>query len=43
VLMTNSRRIMGDKVNSLTVNILSCATTAVIFAASAGLVATWFM
>jgi Mn2+/Fe2+ NRAMP family transporter len=43
LLITNNRRIMGDKVNSLPLNILSCATVIVIFAASIGLVITWFI
>jgi NRAMP (natural resistance-associated macrophage protein)-like metal ion transporter len=43
MLMTGSRRIMGDQVNSRGIAILGWATTAIIFAASAGLVATWFL
>ncbi|MFE0752402.1 Nramp family divalent metal transporter [Inquilinus sp. NPDC058860] len=43
MLMTGSRRIMGDQVNSPGIAILGWATTAIIFAASAGLVATWFL
>ncbi|MGK9170149.1 divalent metal cation transporter [Inquilinus limosus] len=43
MLMTGSRRIMGDQVNSRGIAILGWATTGVIFAASAGLVATWFL
>jgi Mn2+/Fe2+ NRAMP family transporter len=43
MLMTNSRKIMGDRVNGLFTNILGWATTAAIFLASAGLVATWVM
>ncbi|UCI09630.1 Nramp family divalent metal transporter [Mesorhizobium sp. B1-1-8] len=43
LLMTNDRRIMGDQVNSRSANILGGITTAVIFAASAGLVASWFL
>ncbi|OPY98974.1 hypothetical protein A5906_30245 [Bradyrhizobium sacchari] len=43
LLITNNRLLMGDKVNSLPLNILSCATVIVIFAASIGLVVTWFM
>ncbi|MER9959724.1 Nramp family divalent metal transporter [Mesorhizobium sp. M0045] len=43
MLMTNSRRIMGDQVNSRSTNILGWATTAAIFSATIGLVATWFM
>ena len=43
MLMTNSRRIMGARVNSLGLNILGWITTAMIFAATIGLVVTWFM
>src|SRR4051812_35360859 len=37
VLMTNNRRIMGDRVNTRAMNILAGLTTAAIFLASAGL------
>jgi NRAMP (natural resistance-associated macrophage protein)-like metal ion transporter len=43
MLMTNNRKIMGDKVNTHAMNVLGWATTAAIFLATAGLVATWFM
>lgn len=43
MLMTNNRKIMGDRVNSLSTNILGWATTGVIFLASLGLVVSWFM
>jgi Mn2+/Fe2+ NRAMP family transporter len=43
VLMTSSRQIMGDKVNSLGMNILGWITTVAIFAASVGLVVSWFI
>lgn len=43
MLMTNSRRIMGEQVNRRSTNILGWATTAAIFSATIGLVATWFM
>ncbi|MCP3395484.1 divalent metal cation transporter [Bradyrhizobium sp. CCGB12] len=43
LLMTNNRRIMGDKVNSRPLNILSSATVIAIFAASIGLIITWFI
>lgn len=43
MLMTNNRRIMGDKVNSTSTNIIGWATTVAIFSASAGLVATWLL
>jgi hypothetical protein len=41
--MTNDRRIMRDRVNGLGTNILGWTTTAVIFLATIGLVATWVM
>jgi NRAMP (natural resistance-associated macrophage protein)-like metal ion transporter len=43
MLMTNDRRIMGDQVNSRGTNVLGWTTTAAIFSATVGLVATWFM
>ncbi len=43
MLMTNNRKIMGDRVNTRGMNILGWITTLAIFAATAGLVATWFM
>jgi len=43
MLMTNSRRIMGDKVNAAPLNILGWITVAAIFAASVGLVTSWFI
>src|SRR5436190_10461409 len=43
VLMTSRRDIMGDKVNSWWLNLIAWITTVVIFAASAGLVASWFI
>ena len=43
MLMTNNRKIMGDRVNSRGLNILGWATTVAIFAATAGLVITWFL
>ena len=36
MLMTNNRKIMGDRVNSLSTNLLGWATTGVIFLASLG-------
>lgn len=42
MLITNNRRIMGKRVNTLGMNILGWITTAAIFAASIGLVASWF-
>lgn len=43
LIMTNNRKIMGDKVNSPGTNVLGGVTTLAIFAASVGLVATWFI
>lgn len=43
VLMTSNRRIMGDKVNSLPLNVLGWVTTLSIFAASFGLIVSWFL
>jgi len=43
LLMTNNRRIMGAKTNSWPLNVVSTVTVAAIFAASAGLVVTWFL
>jgi Mn2+/Fe2+ NRAMP family transporter len=42
MLMTNSRAIMGDRVNTRAMNVLGWTTTIAIFDASAGLVVTWF-
>jgi Mn2+/Fe2+ NRAMP family transporter len=41
LIMTNDRKMMGDKVNSLGTNLLGWATAAITFAAAAFLVATW--
>ncbi|HET9159781.1 MAG TPA: hypothetical protein VFN88_04145 [Caulobacteraceae bacterium] len=43
MLMTNNRKIMGDRVNGLGANILGWTTTAVIFLASAALIGSWFV
>jgi Mn2+/Fe2+ NRAMP family transporter len=43
MLMTNNRTIMGDKVNGRGINIMGGITTAAIFAASGGLIASWFL
>ena len=43
MLMTNNRKIMGERVNSLGTNILGWATTVAIFLATAGLVASWVL
>lgn len=42
MLMTNDRKIMGEKVNSAWMNALGWITTVSVFAASAGLVVMWF-
>jgi NRAMP (natural resistance-associated macrophage protein)-like metal ion transporter len=41
--MTNSSAIMGKRVNRRAINILGWITTVVIFAATAGLVLSWFL
>jgi Mn2+/Fe2+ NRAMP family transporter len=41
--MTGNRAIMGEAVNGRGITILGWATTAAIFAATAGLVCTWFL
>jgi len=43
VLMTNDRRLMGDKVNSFWLNALSWLAVIAIFAATIGLVASWVL
>jgi Mn2+/Fe2+ NRAMP family transporter len=43
LLMTSSRRIMGDKVNSAPIKVLGWVTAAAIFSASAGLAVSWFL
>jgi Mn2+/Fe2+ NRAMP family transporter len=43
MLMTNNRKVMGDKRNTWYMNVLGWATTAAVFLATAGLVATWFI
>jgi len=43
MLMTNNRRIMGKQTNGRGLNILGWVTTAAIFSATIGLVATWFL
>jgi Mn2+/Fe2+ NRAMP family transporter len=43
LLMTNDRRIMGERVNGRGTNVLGGITTVAIFAASIGLVASWFL
>jgi NRAMP (natural resistance-associated macrophage protein)-like metal ion transporter len=43
LLMTSNPKIMGDKVNSTSLNMLGWVTVIAIFSASAGLVATWLL
>ena len=43
MLMTNNRSVMGERVNSFWINLLGWTTTAAVFAASLGLVYTWFV
>jgi NRAMP (natural resistance-associated macrophage protein)-like metal ion transporter len=43
LLMTSSRRLMGDKANSASLKALGWTTVAVIFSASAGLAVSWFL
>jgi NRAMP (natural resistance-associated macrophage protein)-like metal ion transporter len=43
MLMTNDRKVMGDRVNSRFTNTLGWITTAATFAASACLVVSWFL
>jgi NRAMP (natural resistance-associated macrophage protein)-like metal ion transporter len=43
MLMTNNRKIMGKQTNSRGINILGWLTTAAIFAASGGLIVSWFL
>jgi Mn2+/Fe2+ NRAMP family transporter len=40
--MTSNRRIMGNRTNGRAINALGWITTVAIFAASAGLVLSWF-
>lgn len=41
MLVSNNRRVMGDKVNGLSANILGWTATALMFAAAVGMIATW--
>jgi Mn2+/Fe2+ NRAMP family transporter len=43
ILMTNNRKIMGKRVNTFWLNVLGWTTTVAIFAASIGLIVTWFV
>jgi len=41
MLITNNRRIMGERVNGRAINLFGWITTAVVSAASLGLIWTW--
>ncbi len=43
MLMTNNPKVMGKQTNSRGINILGWITTAAIFAASGGLIVSWFL
>ena len=43
MLLTNNKKVMGDRVNSRAMNLLGWTTTAAIFLATLGLVASWFL
>jgi Mn2+/Fe2+ NRAMP family transporter len=43
MLLTGSRKVMGDRVNSPGLAVLGWVTTAAIFAATIGLVVTWLV
>jgi len=43
LLMTNNRELMGKRVNGRSINVLGWITTIAIFAASAGLLFSWFV
>ena len=43
LLMTNNPKIIGERINSRTTNVLGWITVTAIFSASIGLVATWFI
>jgi len=43
MLITNNRAIMGERLNGRAINVLGWVTTAAVFAATAGLVITWFL
>ncbi len=43
MLMTNNRELMGKRVNGRAINVLGWITTVAIFAASIGLVVSWFV
>jgi Mn2+/Fe2+ NRAMP family transporter len=43
MLMTNDRRIMGERVNGRVTNVLGGITTVVTFVATACLIVTWFL
>jgi NRAMP (natural resistance-associated macrophage protein)-like metal ion transporter len=41
MIISNNKKVMGKRVNSLSINVLGWATTAAMFAAAAGLVVSW--
>jgi Mn2+/Fe2+ NRAMP family transporter len=43
MLITNNRKIVGDRANTRAMNLLGWATFAAMSAATLGLIATWFM
>jgi Mn2+/Fe2+ NRAMP family transporter len=43
MVMTNQRKIMGDRTNRRIINILGWGTTGVIWAASIGLIVSYFV
>lgn len=43
MLMTNNRKVMGERVNGRGINVLGWITTAAIFAASLGLLVSWII
>jgi Mn2+/Fe2+ NRAMP family transporter len=42
MLMTNNKKIMGNRTNGRAINILGWATTTIIIAATVALIVTWF-
>jgi Mn2+/Fe2+ NRAMP family transporter len=41
MLVSNNKKVMGDKVNNLGANIVGWAATAIMFAAAIGMLLTW--
>jgi Mn2+/Fe2+ NRAMP family transporter len=41
MLVSNNKKVMGDKVNGLGANIVGWAATAIMFAAAIGMLLTW--